>query len=295
MSWITEEIVDGKKVRALNIVLPTRGCSYNKCYMCSYSLGIVPKENLLEIVKNELENREVKKVKIFTSGSFLDSKEIKYEDQMDIFNYLSQKDIDEVTVETRPEFVDKENLEKLKDTLNKSLEIAIGLESANDYVLKYCVNKGITYNDFLAAAEILSSLEIKIKTYVFLKPLFLTEYESILDAVKTCEKIEEITDSVSINPMAIHKKTLVEYFWQRGEYKLPWIWSLIYVLNEISDLDFHSICHPVALGKRRGIHNCGKCDMDLRKLIAEYSLKNKKIEYYHECKEEWEKILKKEW
>jgi len=295
MSWITEEIVNGKKEKALNIVLPTKGCSYNKCYMCSYSLDIVPKENLLEIVKNELENREVKKLKIFTSGSFLDSKEIRYEDQIEIFDYLSHTDIDEITVETRPEFVDKENLKKLKDTLNKNLEIALGLESANDYVLEYCINKGFTYNDFLASTEILSALEIKIKAYVFLKPLFLTEYESILDAVNACEKMEEIVDSVSINPMAIHKKTLAEYFWQRGEYKLPWIWSLIYVLNEISDLDFHSICHPVALGKRRGIHNCGKCDMDLRKLIAEYSLKNKKIEYYHECKEEWEKILKREW
>lgn len=295
MSWITEEIVDGKKEKALNIVLPTKGCSYNKCYMCSYSLGITPKENLLEVVKNELENREVKKIKIFTSGSFLDSKEIRYEDQIEIFDYLSQKDIKEVTIETRPEFVDKENLKKLKNTLNKNLEIAIGLESANDYVLKYCINKGFTYNDFLDATEILSALEIKIKAYVFLKPLFLTEYESILDSVKTCEKIEEIVDSVSINSMAIHKKTLAEYFWQRGEYKLPWIWSLICVLNEIVDLDFHTICHPVALGKRRGIHNCGKCDRDLGKLIAEYSLKNKKIEYYHECKEEWEKILKREW
>jgi len=295
MSWITEEIVNGKKEKALNIVLPTKGCSYNKCYMCSYSLGIVPKENLLEIVKNELENREVKKLKIFTSGSFLDSKEIRYEDQIEIFDYLSHTDIDEITVETRPEFVDKENLKKLKDTLNKNLEIALGLESANDYILEYCINKGFTYNDFLASTEILSALEIKIKAYVFLKPLFLTEYESILDAVNACEKIEEIVDSVSINPMAIHKKTLAEYFWQRGEYKLPWIWSLIHVLNEISDLDFHSICHPVALGKKRGIHNCGKCDMDLRKLIAEYSLKNKKIEYYHECKEEWKKILKREW
>ncbi len=295
MSWVTEEIVNGKKERALNIVLPTKGCSYNKCYMCSYSLDIIPKENLLEIVKNEVEKRDVKKVKIFTSGSFLDTEEIRYDDQIEIFKYLSQKNIDEVTVETRPEFVEKEALKELKDTFNKSLEVAVGLESANDYVLKYCINKGFTYNDFLAAAEILSSLEIKIKAYVFLKPLFLTEYESILDAVSTCEKIEKIVDSVSINPMAIHKKTLAEYFWQRKEYRLPWIWSLIEVLNEIADLDFHSMCHPVALGKRRGIHNCGKCDTDLGKLVAEYSLKNKKIEYYHECREEWEKILKREW
>jgi len=175
------------------------------------------------------------------------------------------------------------------------LEVAIGLESANDYVLEYCINKGFKYKDFLDASEILSSLDIKIKAYVFLKPLFLTEYESIIDAVNTCEKIEGIVDSVSINPMAIHKKTLAEYFWQKGEYKLPWIWSLLYVLNEVSDLDFYVISHPVALGKRRGIHNCGKCDRDIGKLIAEYSLKNRKIDYYHECKEEWEKILKREW
>jgi len=295
MSWITEEIVNGKKEKALNIILPTRGCSYNKCYMCSYSLGIKPEENLLRVIKNELKDRKVKKVKIFTSGSFLDEKEIKFEDQMEIFEYLSNTDIEEVTVETRPEFVDRENLKKLKDTLNKVLEVAIGLESANDYVLEYCINKGFKYKDFLDASEILSSLDIKIKAYVFLKPLFLTEYESIIDAVNTCEKIEGIVDSVSINPMAIHKKTLAEYFWQKGEYKLPWIWSLLYVLNEVSDLDFYVISHPVALGKRRGIHNCGKCDRDIGKLIAEYSLKNRKIDYYHECKEEWEKILKREW
>ncbi|MEA1993427.1 MAG: archaeosine biosynthesis radical SAM protein RaSEA [Euryarchaeota archaeon] len=295
MPWTTEELIDGKRGKALSLILPTKGCSYDKCYMCSYSHGVTPQENLLEIVKEGVEQRNIDKVKIFTSGSFLDTQELSEKDQKELFAYLSGTEIEELTIESRPEFVVKERLKELKEILNKPLEVAVGLESANDHVLRYCVNKGFTYEDFLNATDTLSALDIKIKAYVLLKPLFLTEYEAILDAVGTCEKIEDIADVVSINPMSIHKNTLVEYLWYKREYRPPWIWTLVEVLNEISDMDFYSICHPVALGKKRGTHNCGKCDGELRRSIARYSINNKKIEYYHECKEEWEEILKRGW
>jgi hypothetical protein len=295
MAWVTEELVGGKRGKTLSIILPTKGCSYDQCYMCSYSADITPQEDLVGIVRKEVETHDVTKVKIFTSGSFLDTQEMRYDDQKEIFAYLAGTDITEVTIETRSEFVEKETLRELADTLNKSLEIAIGLESVNNHVLRYCINKGSTYEDFLAAAEILFGLEIPIKAYVFLKPLFLTEYEAIRDAITACETIEEYIETVSINPMAIHKKTLVEYLWRRGEYRPPWIWSLVEVLNAVVDLDFYSLSHPVALGKKRGVHNCGRCDGELRKMIAAYSLKNEKIEYYHECREEWENILRGGW
>ncbi len=295
MAWVTDEIVDGRRGRVLNIILPTEGCSYDNCYMCSYTHNVEPEEDLLGYIKKELDGKDVNKVKIFTSGSFLDKKELKVNDQKEIFSYLSRTDVKEVSIETRPEFVDRKRLEELKDILNKTLEIAIGLESANNHVLKYCINKGFSYSDFLTATDILSTIGIKIKVYVFLKPLFLTEYEAILDTVNTCETIEEIADSVSINPMTIHKNTLAEYLWRRQEYRPPWIWSLVEVLNAIADLKFHTICHPVALGKRRGVHNCGECDHNLKNHIASYSLKNQEIEYYHECKEKWEQLLKREW
>lgn len=287
-SWLTQEVVDGATVKALNVIIPTRGCSWRRCTMCSYSLEAEEREFIPEFRK--LMEAPVEKVKIFTSGSFLDKKELPLPARNEILDIVKEKGVRELTVETRPEYAE-EALSVQSYLEGVRLEVAIGLESADERVLKYCINKGFTYADFENAIHILEG--IKIKAYLLIKPPFLTEYEAVEDAVHAAERIEDVVDVISFNPVVIHKKTLLEYVWRTGGYHPPWVWSVVEVLNRTRHLRPHIICHPVALGKRRGIRNCGKCDFDIAEKIREYSLRNEEIVHECECKERWEKEMER--
>ncbi|MBU7047807.1 MAG: archaeosine biosynthesis radical SAM protein RaSEA [Theionarchaea archaeon] len=289
-SWFTQEKMDNSMVTALNVIVPTRGCSWNRCYMCSYSLESIEEEFIPEFKR--LMEKEFEKIKIFTSGSFLDEKELPEKVRTLILDIVREKNVKELTIETRPEYA--QEAVKIQSFLGDiNLEVAIGLESAHDRVLQYCINKGFRYTDFKKAVDLLSLNGIKVKAYLLVKPPFLSEYEAVEDAVYSAETIADSVDVISFNPVVIHKKTVLEYLWRNKEYNPPWLWSVIEVLNRTHQLNPHIICHPVALGKYRGIKNCRKCTYELGRLIQEYSLKNEEIMYECECKEEWRKEMEK--
>ncbi len=285
-SWFTQEVVDNRTVKALNVVIPTRGCSYNKCYMCSYSLHSQERTFLQEF--KELMKKEFEKIKIFTSGSFLDKKELPESVRNHILDTVREKGVKEVTIETRPEYA--EEAHSVQSYLGDiTVEVALGLESACDRVLEFCINKGFTYQNFEKAVHTLDRM--KVKAYLLVKPPFLTEYEAVEDAVHSAEKIADRVDVISFNPVVIHQKTVTEYLWRTRGYTPPWIWSVVEVLNRTRHLNPHIMCHPVALGKYRGIRNCRKCNIELGKKIQEYSLTNEEIIHECECKSQWEREM----
>jgi radical SAM enzyme (TIGR01210 family) len=282
--------MDNHMVTALNVIISTRGCSWNHCYMCSYSLDANEEEFIIEFRK--LMEKEFEKIKIFTSGSFLDERELPEKVRTQILDIIREKNVKELTIETRPEFAGE--AVKIQSFLGDiNLEVAIGLESAHNRVLQYCINKGFTYTDFEKAVDILSLSGIKVKAYLLVKPPFLSEYEAVEDAVYSAEAIADMVDVISFNPVVIHKKTVVEYLWRNRGYRPPWLWSVVEVLNRVHQLKPHIICHPVALGKYRGIQNCRKCTYELGRKIQEYSLRNEEIIYECECQEEWRKEMEK--
>jgi radical SAM enzyme (TIGR01210 family) len=74
--------------------------------------------------------------------------------------------------------------------------------------------------------------------------------------------------------MNIQRGTLVEQLWRRGEYRTPWIWSLIEALKKSaqSNPEVSIISHPTGGGRNRGVHNCRKCDSELLQSIRDFSL-----------------------
>jgi len=133
-----------------------------------------------------------------------------------------------------------------------------------------------------------------IKTYILLKPPFLTEKSAINDAIKSIEFASTYSEIISLNPVNIQNNTLVEFLWRKGYYRSPWLWSVVDVLKKTSHLG-KVVSFPTAPGTQRGAHNCGKCDEDVIKAIENFSF-TQDIEYLNsikecECKINWEKIL----
>jgi hypothetical protein len=154
------------------------------------------------------------------------------------------------------------------------LEFGIGLESANKVVARYSVNKEFFLEDFVRAAQVAQENGASLKCYTMVKPPFLTEEEAIRDCIETARLAGPYSSTVSFNPMNVQKNTLVESLWKRGQYRTPWLWSVVEALVRGKEACPGTIMKsdPVAGGKNRGAHNCGKCDEHVMKAIAAFNV-----------------------
>jgi radical SAM enzyme (TIGR01210 family) len=296
-SWVEKDVLDSEVVDAFVMIIRTRGCGWaltSGCSMCGYINDAaqinVNEDDLLHQFSEAMNNFSNERiVKIYTSGSFFDEGELPRNVVEKILNELSEK-TEKIIVETRAEFVKEENLKG-----QKKLEVAIGLESASDFVLEHSINKGFLFEDFRKAANILKKLNIPVKTYLLIKPPFLTEYEAISDAISSAKAVASHSQSISFNPVNIQKFTLVERLWKNREYRPPWLWSVVEVLKKVSeDTNVRLISSPTAGGTKKGAHNCGKCDKKVLLAIEQFSLTQDKSfldEIYCDCKEDWQDIL----
>lgn len=268
--WREKERLGNEIVDCITIILRTRGCRWNSCYMCSYTKDAYPasEEELRRQIDFAFERCESEVVKVFTSGSFFDDEEIPPEVRDYLIEKVRERGIKKLIVESRPEFIQEERLENFK-SLN--LEVGIGLESADDRIRDVCINKGFSFDDFLNAAKLLRNLKIRVKCYLLLKPPFLSEKEAIGDVLQSIDAVKDVVDVVSLNLMNVQKGTLVERLWKAKLYRPPWLWSAVEILKtSAGSVDI--ICDPVAAGKVRGPHNCGKCDFDVSRAIRNFSL-----------------------
>lgn len=298
--WSEKDILNDSIVDAFVIIFRTQGCSWalkSGCSMCGYfndsAWTKVSDDDLLkqfDTAMHKYNNEPF--VKIFTSGSFLDDKEIPFNVRKKILSKLYET-AEKVSVESRPEYITDKKIREVKKISNtKMFEVGIGLETANDDIRKNSLNKGFTYNDYKKAANILKKHDVSIKTYVLIKPPFLTEKESIDDAVNTVDKIKNITDIISFNPVNVQRNTYVSFLWSQKKYGPPWLFSVVEILKESKKLAYDKIvkCDVVGGGNIRGAHNCKNCSKEFLKAIYDFSINQKTSTFKGlscECREKW--------
>ncbi|NHK30304.1 MAG: TIGR01210 family radical SAM protein [Asgard group archaeon] len=320
-SWLESDYLLKGPGEALVIILNSKGCqwglgSFGGCSICGYSNETtenITATDLINQTKKVLEifsKKNFQAIKIFNSGSFLDETEIPVEAQERIFNMINEfENISEIIVESRPEFVTKKSLNRLTKILdeNKQLEIGIGLESSNDFIRLNNINKGFLFTDYTKAVNIALKEEVRIRSYLLLKPPFLTEQEAIADTYQSViDAIEAGSRSISINPVNIQSGTLVYDLWQNGLYRSPWFWSVRKVLKDawetirakgINHLVDRILCDPSGTGTYRGVHNCYKCNNQFIKSLKEYTV-NQKLTSLDtitcSCYDLWQELLQQE-
>ncbi|MHA2296033.1 MAG: archaeosine biosynthesis radical SAM protein RaSEA [Candidatus Hodarchaeales archaeon] len=314
VAWIEDTVLSTGEGRALAIILPTRGCHWARsssggCNICGYindSHLTGPTDPLgdFKTTWNEryAPEKGINSVKIFNSGSFFDPSEIPWDSARKILEFLAtREEIDEITVESRPEFILKHSnrLDQVKEILgSKKFGIGIGLESFNGTIRKYCINKGIEETEYLASLEEVNERDFFAKTYVLLKPPFITEFESIKDCQLTiAQAFQAGSQMVSLNPCNVHSGTLVEWLWKQGKYRPPWLWSVVQVLKFFNRTRLQGRilqCEPVGTGKSRGPSNCKKCNDEVLKAIEKSSRTqdfSRLGELFCVCKKKWKTEL----
>lgn len=314
-SWAGEDRLYDSVGYTIFIVLPTSGCQWavdsGGCTMCSYiadsPLCDISDDDLKAIFDEQwnkqlgntnIASHENVAVKLFASGSFLNENEVPKDVQDYIFKTFNKyPNIKEVIVESKPEYIKKDNLKRLAALIpGKIFEIGIGLETSNEETRLNNINKGITNKSFENVVSMINSIDeydIRAKAYLLVKPILIDEKQAIDEAIQSAYYAKDVGVSrIAYCPATVHGGTLMDYLWKRGSYNPPWIWSCVQIIKEVrANVDIPMILDTAGFGTRRGPFNCKKCNAKLKSLIIKSNLEQdipEELEKFTcECKDKW--------
>ncbi len=306
----------GAPALALTITLSPTGCSWAKnggCTMCgeyegSVKSGVPDYIHIAQFAKAIAELSHKYKpswLRINQEGNYANAGETQKYAQTTILRLATQiKGIQRVTIESRPGFLTEKTLKEYADIFYGSgveLEIGMGFEAANDVVRNICVNKGESIDDFKRALQSMDKYGVLSLAYVLLKPPFLSEKEAIEESVNSIRTATEIGfKRISLEPMSIHKYTVVDALARLNLYQVPWLWSVIDVImqcKDISELGIGGIgYYPRPFHLSRNHCDCNsRCDAQIWEALKDFG-KNRDFSVFDAldfgCKAKWEDACK---
>ena len=310
---IREEIFKGVNYKRAVMFLLSNGCEWalkdgHGCTMCGHlakqtrTAETVTTTEYLQQFNEEFDKIDFKEfplLNLYNNGSFFNDKEIAPEARIEILKRIGrEKDVKMVVLETRPEFVTESNIKEVKKILpGKHVEIAIGLEIKDDLYRTVCINKGFTLRQYDQAAEIIVG-NLHLRTYVLLKPPFLTEKESIDFAVEVIEyAFDRGSRTVSLEACTVQAFTLVDYLYESGLYNPPYLWSIIEVIKRVNV----PVSQKLVVGlfqfypsPSKTPFNCERCSEKFLDAMRSYNRTLDKrffADLSCQCKEKWQETI----
>lgn len=310
--WTGNDLLNGRPVETLTIIFCTTGCYWGRgrgCTMCGYvndSADSIPSDDDLLAQFARAADKSTQRpslIKIFTSGSFFDEREIPSLARTRILEAISGMScVKKVVAETRPEFVTEIRLRDTLAVLDRydiSFEIAMGLETSNDTIRNDCINKGFSFAEFVRASRTAADMGVTTKAYLLLKPPFLSESMAVDDMLSSISDSAPYASTISLNLCNVQSGTLVEELYNHRDYRPPWLWSAVTILRKAKAMypQITFMSDPVAAGSKRGPHNCGECDKDVARILRDFSLSQDigiLTEVECHCYLLWEKVMELE-
>ena len=209
-----------KKQYIIPIFVPHLGCP-NDCIFCNQkSISGQQKMITSEDVKQEIEfylknikDKDAKKEVAFFGGSFTGIEVDKQEEFLQTaYEYVKQGKINSIRISTRPDYIDKQTLKRLKKYKVETIEL--GVQSANDYILKRS-NRGHTFADVKKASKLIRWHGFKLGHQMMVG---LPESTRI-DEINTARELIKLKPKmVRIYPVLVIKNTRLEKEYLNGEY-----------------------------------------------------------------------------
>ena len=210
-----------KKQYIIPIFVPHLGCP-NSCTFCNQKTisgeqNKVTENDVRETIEYYLNNFKEKdsyKEVAFFGGSFTG---IDVEEQEMLlktaYDYIVEKKIDGIRISTRPDYIDKRTLKRLKKYKVKTIEL--GVQSTNDYVLEKC-RRGHTYEDVKKASKLIKRYGFVLGHQMMVGLPDSTEK----DEIKTATDLIKLKPNiVRIYPVLVIKGTELEKQYLSGEYE----------------------------------------------------------------------------
>lgn len=226
-----------KKQYIIPIFVPHLGCP-NDCVFCNQkSISGQAKQVTKEDVKNIIEEhlkyiKKDSKVEVaFFGGSFTGIEEAKQEELLSTaYEYIKQKKVDSIRISTRPDYIDKKILKRLKKYKVKTIEL--GVQSANDYILKKA-GRGHTFEDVVKASKLIRWYGFDLGHQMMVG---LPESTTV-DEINTAKQLIKLKPKmVRIYPVLVIKNTKLEKDYNEGKYKPLTVIQAVEVCKELVKL-----------------------------------------------------------
>ncbi len=224
-----------KKQYIIPIFVPHLGCP-NDCIFCNQKSISGQKENMTKekakkIIDNYLESIKKEEAQIeiaFFGGSFTAIEPKLQEELLEVAcEYVKNGQVESIRVSTRPDCIDKETLKRLKKYKVKTIEL--GVQSANDYILKRA-NRGHTFADVKKASKMIRWHGFKLGHQMMVG---LPESTRI-DEVNTAKALVKLKPKmVRIYPVLVVKNTKLEKEYKEGIYEPLSIIQAVEICKEI--------------------------------------------------------------
>ncbi len=306
---------DGEQTNRLMLVLRTPPCEYNRCTMCGFDNNAGRNIRLQNIQRQYQKGiagedfSDIRRIDFPTAGSFYNDRELSPESRNYLFSEVSKLPVNSVMVETRVDYLTEEKVRESKSYLreDQSIELAIGLESADDNIRNKVLRKGLSKKGFEHFADICKNTDSLLLAYVLIKSPTLTEAEAIKDAVQTADYVYRIANErgikarVAFKPMFIPERTKLEEQYLNGEYQLPKLWTTIEAVKRTAEL---ASCQPNSifvgmfdedLSGDRFSSNCDECNSVVVEALKRFNGTQDISELERlscECKAEWEQEVR---
>lgn len=209
-----------EKQYVIPIFVPHLGCP-NDCIFCNQkSISGQTKQVTKDDVKKtidyyllNLKEEDAYKEVAFFGGSFTGI-DVKVQEELleTAFEYIKNGKIDAIRISTRPDYIDKETLKRLKKYKVKTIEL--GVQSTNDYILKRA-ERGHTFNDVKKASKLIRRYGFKLGHQMMVG---LPE-STRLDELNTAKELIKLKPKlVRIYPVLVIKNTKLEKEFEEGQY-----------------------------------------------------------------------------
>ena len=209
-----------KKEYIIPIFVPHLGCPH-QCTFCNQKeisgqtkqvTANDVKETIEYYLKNFKDNSKYVEV-AFYGGSFTAIDEKKQNELLEAANeFIKQGRVNGIRLSTRPDYIDKSILKRLKKYNVKTIEL--GVQSANDYILAKC-QRGHTFEDVKKASKL-----IRLYGFTLGHQMMIGLPESTkLDEINTAKALIKLKPKiVRIYPVLVIKNTPLAKEYERGEY-----------------------------------------------------------------------------
>lgn len=209
-----------KKEYIIPIFVPHLGCP-NSCTFCNQKTisGQSKQVNAKDVrdtieyyLSNFKDNNKYVEVAFF-GGSFTGIEEEVQEELLQAaFEYVKQKKVNSIRISTRPDYIDKKILKRLKKYKVKTIEL--GVQSTNNYILSRC-QRGHTFEDVKKASKL-----IRRKRFILGHQMMVGLPESTkLDEINTTKALIKLKPKiVRIYPVLVIKGTKLEEEYKSNEY-----------------------------------------------------------------------------
>ena len=224
-----------KKQYIIPIFVPHLGCP-NDCIFCnqksiSGQKKNITKEETKKIIDDYLENIKEENARNRNSifwRKFYSNRKEKQEELLKVaYEYIENGKVESIRISTRPDAIDKEELKMLKKYKVKTIEL--GVQSANDYILKRA-NRGHTFADVKKASKMIRWNGFRLGHQMMVG---LPESTRI-DEINTAKALVKLKPKmIRIYPVLVVKNTKLEEEYNQGIYEPLSIVQAVEVCKDI--------------------------------------------------------------